>query len=82
LEKPIVTDFMGREIAVGSTICYPVRRASSMWMVEMRVQQINLRGKDTSIAGYNTEGRRITIRNIQNVVVVEPRQAPALAAVA
>ena len=27
-----VLDFLGREIVAGGTVCYPVRRGSSMWL--------------------------------------------------
>lgn len=70
-----VRDFMGRLIEAGCTVCYPVRRRSSMWMVEMRVQQVVTHGNEPYISGYNSEGRRVTIKNLSNVVVVEPRMA-------
>lgn len=69
-----VNDFMGREIVVGATIVYPVRRGSSMWMQKIKVTQV----KPTAIGGYNGEGRRITLHNIANVVVVEPLPVPTV----
>ena len=60
------TDFMGREIMAGNIIVYPVRRGSAMWMNKLNVQHV----EDDKIVGYNNLGRRITITNLQNVVVV------------
>lgn len=65
----MIHDFMGREIKANDTIVYPVRRGSEMWMCEMRVTQVT---KDY-IKGYNPTGRINTIRNLKNVVKVEPR---------
>lgn len=72
-----VLDFMGRGIKAGDTLIYPVRRGSSMWMQELRVTQV-LPGDKPKIAGFNPEGRRITIYNIANVTVVAPRAKPTL----
>jgi hypothetical protein len=72
-EAPVTSlkDFMGRDITVNSTIVYPVRRGSSMWMQKMKVTQI-ITGNKVSIGGFNGDGRKITIHNIDNVTVVEP----------
>jgi hypothetical protein len=59
-------DFMGRTIEAGHVVIYPVRRGSSMWLNKLNVTQV----RDDSIAGYNTAGRLLTIRNLQNVVIV------------
>ncbi len=72
----MVTDFMGREIRPGNTVIYPARRGSSMWLNELRVQQAEA-GK---VSGFNKDGRRVTVTNLKNVVVVETRQAPMAAA--
>jgi hypothetical protein len=66
----MVLDFMGREIRPGNTVCYPVRRGSSMWLNELRVQQ----AEPGKVSGFNTEGRRVTISNLKNVVVVGTRE--------
>lgn len=66
----MVTDFMGREIRPGNTVCYPVRRGSSMWLVELRVQQV----EPGSVSGFNKDGRRVTVKNLNNVVVVGTRE--------
>lgn len=65
-----VKDFMGREIKAGNTVVYPVRAGSKMWLQKMNVTQVN-GGESPSLVGFNTGGRRITVRNIENVAVVE-----------
>jgi endonuclease/exonuclease/phosphatase family metal-dependent hydrolase len=70
-------DFMGREITAGCTIVYPVRRASSMWLSRMEVQQVTAK----SISGYNPEGRRVTVHKFDTVVVVEPLKPAAPATI-
>jgi hypothetical protein len=65
-------DFLGRAIAAGDTVCYPVRRRSSMWLNKLNVTQVD----DAHITGFNAEGRRITVRNLKNCVVVQPVTEP------
>jgi hypothetical protein len=59
-------DFMGREIVAGNIIAYPVRRGSKMWLNKLNVQHV----EDDKVVGYNNLGRRITITNLKNVLVV------------
>lgn len=66
-----VLDFIGRQITVGSTIVYPVRRGSEMWMQKIKVTQV-VGGETPTINGFNDGGRRITVHNVKNVVVVAP----------
>jgi hypothetical protein len=69
-------DFIGRAIVAGNTVVYPVRRGSSMWLNKLNVTQV----ADDHITGFNSDGRRITVKNLNNCVVVEPlpvEQAPA-----
>ena len=61
-------DFIGRAIAAGNTVVYPVRRGSSMWLNKLAVTQVD----DDHITGFNGDGRRITVKNLNNCVVVEP----------
>ena len=65
-----VLDFMGREITVGATVVYPVHRKSSMWLEKIKVASV---GSDIEpfVTGYNSAGRKITIRNVANLVIVE-----------
>jgi expansin (peptidoglycan-binding protein) len=58
-------DFLGREIKIGDTIAYPVRRGSSMWLNKLRVTQV----LPVSVKGLNADGRWITVHNLNNVVV-------------
>jgi len=61
-------DFLGRIIRAGDLIVYPWRRGSQMGLNKMNVTQVT----DTSVGGYSNTGRPVTIRNLKNVVVVEP----------
>jgi len=60
------TDFVGRTIKAGDTVVYPVRRKSEMWLTNLQVTQV----LDDSIIGFNHLGKRITVHNLKNVVVV------------
>jgi hypothetical protein len=66
MQAPV--DFLGNTINPGDTICYPVRRGSSMWLNKLRITQV-LPG---ALTGLNEAGRWITVRNTRNVIVVEP----------
>lgn len=70
-----VLDFMGREIKVNDTVCYPVRQGAKMWLQRIRVTQV-VPGAAPKLGGFNNEGRKITIHKISNVVVVEPLPVP------
>lgn len=50
-------DFLGRNIEVGQTLVYPVRRRSRMWLAKITVTDVS---KDT-VYGTNESGRRITL---------------------
>ena len=63
-------DFMGRTITVGSLVAYPVRRGSKMWLNKLRVQQV-VPDLTPWISGFSDGGRRVQVRNLENVVVVE-----------
>ncbi len=64
-------DFMGREIKAGDTIVYPVRRGSRMWLNKLNVTMV----EGEALKGYSPEGRLTTIKNLKNVVVVQPVNA-------
>lgn len=68
-----VKDCVGREIKAGCTILYPVRRGSSMWLSRMQVQQV-VSGETgrAYVSGFNTDGRRVYVRNLELAVVVVP----------
>jgi hypothetical protein len=59
-------DFTGRTIQPGDTVVYPVRRGSKMWLNKLSVTQVS----DDHIAGYNAIGHLLTIKNLQNVLIV------------
>lgn len=70
----IPRDFLGREIYVGATVIYPVRRMSSMWLNKIKVTTIGgiqrLRGKEyRSIEGVNDSGRRITLTRLERCLI-------------
>lgn len=73
-EAPVASpllDYMGREITVGCTVVYPVRRGSLMWLSRIVVTQI-VNGPSPSLKGFKPNGRPVPIQNIGNVAVVEP----------
>jgi hypothetical protein len=63
-------DFLGRSITVGSLVAYPVRRGSKMWLNKLRVQQV-VPDQSPWISGYSDGGRRVQVKNLENVVVVQ-----------
>lgn len=69
-----VKDCVGREIKAGCTILYPVRRGSRMWLSRLQVQSA-VPGDETRpprVSGFNGDGRRVNVHNIDMVVVVVP----------
>ncbi|MHC4297950.1 MAG: hypothetical protein ACYS7Y_11655 [Planctomycetota bacterium] len=69
----VANDFIGREIKIGRTICYPVRRGSRMWLKKLVVTGVQDSAKGPCVSGTNETGRRITIHKLSNcVVVLEP----------
>lgn len=72
-----ITDFLGHPVTARDTIVYPARSGikdrrkggSQMWMQKLKVTQV-IGGESPSITGYNDGGRRVTIRNLENVIVV------------
>jgi hypothetical protein len=59
-------DFMGRTIVAGQTVIYPTRRGSKMWLNRLTVSQV----WDDHILGYSPAGKLLTIKNLENVVIV------------
>lgn len=66
----MVTDFAGNEIKAGQTVVYPVRRGSQMWLSEITVNKVEAE----NILGVNKEGRRVTVKNLKNVVIINRAQ--------
>lgn len=67
-------DFLGRTIRVGALVAYPVRRGSRMWLSKLRVQQI-VPDQEPWISGFSDIGRRVQVKNLANVLVVEEPSA-------
>ncbi len=69
-----IVDFVGREIKVGSTVVYAVRRFSDITFKRMTVQQIVETGKDGKpyLSGFKPDGRRVQIHNLGTVMVAVP----------
>lgn len=67
-----VTDCVEREIKPGCTILYPVRRRSEMNLKKMKVQQVVPDMNGHHVSGFNTDGRRVYVHNLENVVVAVP----------
>lgn len=65
-----VKDFMAKTIVAGNTICYPVRRGSQMWMKKLVVEAVRDTPKGPCVSGTNETGRRVSIFNLVNCVVV------------
>jgi hypothetical protein len=68
-----VYDFVGKPITIGCRCAYPVRRGSDMWLTTIRVQGINQIGETVVLSGYNDAGRKVSVRNVKNCVVVEAK---------
>jgi hypothetical protein len=66
-------DFTGRTIEAGHVVVYPVRRGSEMWLNKLSVSQVS----DDSIVGYSPIGKRLTIKNLKNVVIVPGPETPS-----
>lgn len=53
-------DFLGRDIAIGATVVYPVRQSSHMWLTKARVVDIKFNGKWTlNVAPLDVRKKRI-----------------------
>ncbi len=70
-ERPVeAKDFMDKAIVAGVTICYPVRRGSSMWLKKLTVEAVRDTPRGISVSGVGESGRRVSIFNLNNCVVV------------
>lgn len=59
-------DFLEREIKVGCTLVYPVRRKSKMWLTKIQVTDLG----DETIRGVNDKGHRVTLSRSNRSIVV------------
>jgi hypothetical protein len=68
----LAKDIVGRVIKAGVEIAYPVRRGSEMWLNRLQVQQVIDNGVEWTVSGYNSEGRRVNVHNLDNIIVLMP----------
>ena len=59
-------DFLGRRLEAGHVVVYPVRRKSDLWLNKLTVSQV----WDDHLVGYSAAGKLLSIKNLQNVVIV------------
>jgi hypothetical protein len=64
-------DFLGREIHPGDLVVYAWRRGSALGLNKLSVQQAT----PDFIGGYSNTGRKVTITNLKNVVIVTQPEA-------
>jgi len=60
-------DFLGQPIVAPCQLVYPVRRGS---MMELRLVTVTAVRADGVVCGYNPNGRRLQLKNLQNCIVV------------
>lgn len=63
-------DFLGNPINSGDTIIYAVRRGSKLWLKRLIIQAVRDSLSGTRISGVNDAGRPVSIKNLENTVVV------------
>ncbi|GMU26192.1 MAG: hypothetical protein AMXMBFR16_10970 [Candidatus Uhrbacteria bacterium] len=67
-------DFMGKEIKVGATVVYPVRRGSQMWLKSLLVEAVEVIRSTPpvfKIIGRNSDGFLTRLETPDRCVVVE-----------
>ena len=70
-------DFTKREIKVNDRVVYPVRQGSRMWLKELVVRQVSAGPNgQPQISGTNGKGRTVSIKNLDNVVIVPQVEDP------
>lgn len=57
----MITDMLGKEIAVGSIVAYPGRKSSSLWLTVARVEAIETYG------GFTLNKARLKVRDLLNL---------------
>lgn len=77
-------DFRGKEIKIGDTIVYPVRRRSNMYLKEATVMEItgvvtpDKKNPHQIIIAVNDKGRRLAITAVERCVVVRRMFQPVI----
>ena len=64
-------DFLDKPITSGDLLIYPVRRGSHMWLSKLRVEATRETAKGQAVSGSNDAGRRVTVHNLKNCIVVK-----------
>ena len=64
-------DFLDKPITAGDLLVYPVRRGSQMWLNKLRVEAVRETAKGRAVSGSNDAGRRVTVHNLKNCIVVK-----------
>ena len=60
-DRPVeAKDFMGNMIKAGDTVCYPVRRGSSMWLKKLTVATVQDTPRGVCISGMNISRRTLS----------------------
>jgi hypothetical protein len=65
-----VFDFFGKQIKIGDTCVYPMRRRSRMWLQIIRVDGIEETEDGFLLTGYDGNGRRTRTKNLSSCVIV------------
>jgi len=77
--EKFAADYLGKEIKVGSTVVYPVRQGSSMWLNKGVVTQVVPVAEDFRIVVYDPDShtrRGHSVKNLHTcVVVAEPEES-------
>lgn len=60
-------DYLCREIELGDTLVYPVRRKSLMYLNRLTVTEID--DDENTVSGNNPLGKRVTVRRPDRTVV-------------
>lgn len=67
-------DYFGNEILAGSTVVYPVRQGSSMWLQHMIVSHIEIIRAQTPVFklhGTNSDGKLVKLEHPERCIIRE-----------
>ncbi len=73
----MVKDWRGSVIMVGSTVAYPTRQSSSLWMNEGKVVSIDderIGVQRTHSTGQPGQGQKISYPDVHRITVVRTRK--------
>lgn len=69
------TDFTGEEICSGDLVAYPVRRGSDMQLKTARITSWMCGGNKYTLSAINDDGRRVTLRSTNRLIILEKGNA-------